>query len=210
MSRLRIVIGNDVSDRLTVERLDDGLVRELVFFDADQLREAYDELDRQWVELAGGSSDWLMTYRVFRDAIETGDVVALRSQLVDGFVSVDHRPLGLGTRLLDDFLETYRPDDDGTTVFRSFELVNPIEVDVAGALLHVRFTGADNSTLDGLSVTRRRFGQMRSPGPVPTRPPRRCSALLRRAHESELDLGRTHDLERRVASVRRSVGRCCE
>ena len=51
-----IVIGPDVSERLAVSRVENGLVREWVTFDADQLREAYDELDRQWVEFAGGNS----------------------------------------------------------------------------------------------------------------------------------------------------------
>jgi hypothetical protein len=125
MGRFRIVIGSDVSDRLAVGRLDDGLVRELVFFDADQLREAYDELDRQWVEFAGGNGDWLTRSRAVLEAIESGDDRCHPLAAGRRFVSVDHRPLGLGTRTTDDFVETFRSDSNGVTVIRSFQLSNP-------------------------------------------------------------------------------------
>ncbi|HSM67012.1 MAG TPA: tetratricopeptide repeat protein, partial [Ilumatobacteraceae bacterium] len=160
MGRFRIVIGSDVSDRLAVGRLDDGLIRELVFFDADQLREAYDELDRQWVEFAGGNGDWLTRSRAVLEAIESGDDVAIRSQLDDGFVSVDHRPLGLGTRTTDDFVETFRSDSNGVTVIRSFQLVEPIEVGEGGGLTWMRFTYSDGSTGEMLSVNQLRDGRM--------------------------------------------------
>ena len=142
MGRLRIVIGNDVSDRLTVDRLDDGLVRELVFFDADQLREAYDELDRQWVEFAGGGSDWLRRSR----AVPGGGRVRRRGcpPLAAGTTTssrstIDHSDSAPEPR--DDFVETFRSDSDGMTVIRSFQLVEPIEVDEGGGLAAVRFTG---------------------------------------------------------------------
>ena len=160
MVRFRIVVGDDVSDRLAVTRLENGLVKDVVTFDTDQLRDAYDELDRQWIEFAGGDGEWLTRSRALLGAVESGDDVAIRSQLDDGFVSVDHRPLGLGTRTTDDFVETFRSDSDGVTVIRSFRLVEPIEIGEGGALTWMRFTYSDGSTGEMLSVNQLRDGRM--------------------------------------------------
>ena len=156
LGSLRIVAGNDVSDRVVVARLDNGLVRELVFFDVDQLREAYDELDRQWVEFGDGSSDWLAVFGALRQSFESGNAVDMGSLLDDDFVSVDHRPLGFGTRTADEYVATLRPDSAGATAMASIQLLEPIEVGEAGALLRLRFNYADDSSADLLSVTQRR------------------------------------------------------
>ena len=160
MGRLQIVFGDDVSDRLTVARLDEGLVRELVFFDSDQLRDAYDELDRQWIEFAGGDADWLATTRSLTEALESGDSVAIRSQLADGFVSIDHRPLGLGSRTIDDFVETFQSESTGSSVIASYELVEPIDIDDGVSLARARFTYPDDSTGEMLSINQYHDGRL--------------------------------------------------
>ncbi|MGE3590423.1 MAG: adenylate/guanylate cyclase domain-containing protein [Ilumatobacteraceae bacterium] len=95
-------------ERLVVIAADGVVLRRAHFYDHDQLVEAIDDLERQWVEhdpsaipystlTAGSRANW---------AVATGNPDAMHALLTADFVAVDHRQVGLGERHLDDWVES--------------------------------------------------------------------------------------------------------
>jgi hypothetical protein len=69
--------------------------------DPDQPDEAFDELDRRRLE-SGGPADIIQIVQARRRSIRVGDPTLLRTVLDDSFVDGGHRPLGMGSRSVDD------------------------------------------------------------------------------------------------------------
>lgn len=82
-----------------------GGIVELIRFDDDQIIAALDELDDRW-EALGGPAVPIERARRLRHLWDSGTVEDLREFVSDGFVSVDHRPLGMGTRTRDEWIVT--------------------------------------------------------------------------------------------------------
>ncbi len=70
-------------------------------FDPDQPDEAFDELDRRRLE-SGGPADIIQIVQARCRSIRVGDPTLLRTVLDDSFVDGGHRPLGMGSRSVDD------------------------------------------------------------------------------------------------------------
>ena len=90
---------------LSIIRTTGEQIAGLTMYDDTQLGEAIHDLDAQWA-LLGGPAPYLALRRRFGDAGRRGDLRAARALLSDGFLSVDHRPLGMGRRGPDEFLST--------------------------------------------------------------------------------------------------------
>ena len=69
--------------------------------------DAFDELDRQWVELGGPARVVDLTHR-YCNIFGRGTFVELNELIAPGFVAIDHRPLGLGVRNREAWLESIR------------------------------------------------------------------------------------------------------
>jgi hypothetical protein len=87
LSRLRIRIGEDMSERLVITRLEAGLVAELATYEPSQLTEAQIDLDRRWLESLGletGSAPWNLapaTYAVDPSTIQSSSTPTSSSSI---------------------------------------------------------------------------------------------------------------------------------
>ena len=104
----RVITGpaDAVSERLLVLRIENGLVIELVWFDETQLSQAMDEFDQLWVEFGSGSPELAALAPASRSAFASQGIDLDHLPFADDFVTVDHRPGGLGERRLDAFVES--------------------------------------------------------------------------------------------------------
>lgn len=102
--------GSDVIQMLCIVTAHEGRISQMVRFDVDQLTEALTELDRQWVDAGGPAGHVERMARVVA-ALRSRGRAALRDCFTDHFVSVDHRPLGMGRRSADDVVASAIIDD---------------------------------------------------------------------------------------------------
>ncbi len=102
--RFALFVDDNVQPYLGVLRAAGGRIVQLTMYDDSQLGEALQDLDTQWAG-AGGPAPLLALLGRFIAAIRS-DPETVRPMLADGFVSVDHRPLGMGRRGPDDWLAT--------------------------------------------------------------------------------------------------------
>jgi class 3 adenylate cyclase/ketosteroid isomerase-like protein len=84
---------------LTLAEVDpEGMIMNRLTFDLERLDEAYDDLDRRWLE--GEGAPFADTYRAVTatgNAIRDGDLDAYAAALAPDAVLIDHRPSGFGT-----------------------------------------------------------------------------------------------------------------
>ncbi|MEM9747485.1 MAG: adenylate/guanylate cyclase domain-containing protein, partial [Actinomycetota bacterium] len=85
----------------------DGQVVSTDTWPEHRLRDALDELDRRLIEIGGTELDGQVIGRM-RRAIAKPTLDRADMPMSDDFFTVDHRPLGLGRRSLDEVLETMR------------------------------------------------------------------------------------------------------
>ena len=106
----RSTAGSDagVVDLLVVVRSTGTAIVEMHFFDPDQLFEAIDELDRQWIENDPSAVPRLAQSPGTRlaAAFAADDLDEVRSAVTDDFVALDHRQIELGERHVDDWIES--------------------------------------------------------------------------------------------------------
>ncbi len=94
---------------LMAEADDQGRYQRLDVFDPDQVDEAFARLDERFLEGEGGGSEtWRLFVSAF-DAMNTRDVDALRDQIREDFVAIDHRPLGWGELDREEYVGLYPP-----------------------------------------------------------------------------------------------------
>ena len=108
------VLNNGPDERRSVVliRSDGEVGLSVDYYDEDQLGEALDELDRQWVDL-GGPTQIVDVWRRFRHVMANFDPDALRECLSEDFVDVDHRRVGMGERNVDEYVKSAPGDVSG-------------------------------------------------------------------------------------------------
>lgn len=140
--------------RLLLVRCEDGMVRRADWYDIEQLDEAYDQLNEWWAAL-GGPADIPEFDRRFRTAFRDGPVDALRSLTADDFVSVDHRPLGFGTRSRDAWVESL-----ASIVGRAMVINHDVDCRGPAELVRASISLDGDVIVDGYVVSVRRDGLM--------------------------------------------------
>ena len=81
----------------------------LDWFEEDQRPEAFAELDRRWDETFDVIPRSVVNVRRWIDTMTNGDVSSYRALYGDDMVSIDHRPIGLGTRSADEMAQSMAP-----------------------------------------------------------------------------------------------------
>ena len=113
--------GGDEWTFLHVTRIADGKLRSSITYGDEQIEEAADELDRQWVEL-GGSAWVVETTRRGRDVMLDPDRDRALELFDPDLVSIDHRPLGV--RDLDGWLGSMEALGPGISILASEVIVH--------------------------------------------------------------------------------------
>lgn len=148
----RVVTGTDdaISERLLVLQTADDLVIDLIWFDDTQLDEALAELDGRWIDI-GGPAEIIEPISEFRRIFARGTKQDLDDMVADDFVSIDHRPLGLGVRRAHDWVQSTGEfvGRATVTVARYLEIEGPLHLSEGSFSLH----DSGEVLTDGLVIT---------------------------------------------------------
>ena len=149
LSHVNIGGPTGVSERYVLNRTSDGLSIEGISYDGDQLGEALDELDRQWVEL-GGPNELVELQRQVRQAVWHGDADLARRHLLPGFMFHDRRRLGIGAMNRADYLSSSFTRRGGV----AFVIAEYLEYTGSATLTRDRLVNPDGSEWEHFAVMR--------------------------------------------------------